>query len=1309
MAQRTQIRMGALSGTFGIVDGAISDQEAAIATGSIVADGLDDILSHMASSVKRLHGHTSFSANAAGTFYTDVLPSADDTLDLGSASAAWQDLHLEGDVLMTDAGKVSTAAGDLEIESAAGSVNINAAEAAADAIVMHAENASGGIDMSVNSTVVVSVDANSVDIAQPVNVDATTESTSTSSGALIVDGGVGIAKDLYVGDDLLVKSNSAVVTLGDDQAFTITHANSSNTATVTSGHKLAFGDAGDYISGDGTDLLLVGSADVKVTGDLVPSADDTYDLGTSSLAWQDLHMEGDVLMTDAGKVSTAAGDMTIESAAAGVTLDAATTVKIDSDSGDISFEDGGVAQLAIDMDGTAGEIIIQPKVASDDLVFKTQGGAEALRIEDDAAVDFGGGAGSSGVTITAAGQITADGRILVDDATDATSTTDGSLQTDGGLSVAKDVIVGNDAYLLSDSAVLGLGAGKDVNLTHDGSTGATLSAAGKMDVTAGAASVIKATVGALTLKAEQNHADGKVVLSGSSGADSVHIQSDATVGGALVVSGDLTVNGTTTTVASTVATIADPLIVLGQGNSTDTKDLGLVFVRSSNNMWMGFDESDDYFKVADVGSEDGTTSGNISSVTPTNMMVGKLAVDSSANYLDVTSSDLTATAGQDFVVDAARDVILDAAGNDVMFKANGTQFLKLTNNSGDVEIFNGVADKDILFKDLAGNEVFRMDGSAESLLMASSKRLQLGAAEEALYGDGTDIHFEVGANGDINIPADIGLTFGDDGERIEGDGTDLSVYGNIINLIPTTDVVLPNDKGIVFGGAGEKIEGDGSKLVIAAANLDLTLEAGGDVVLPQNIGMVFGDAAEKIEGNGSKLTIASSDAIDLTATTDVVLPSNVGMVFGDNGEKIEGNGQRLAIQSGVGMHLDAEGTIIIDSDNGIVTFEDGGVNHGAIAMTGGAYVIAANKTMVLSSSQGVVEYNDDGVSYLRILKSGNDTIISSSIDNGDIKFHADDDTEVFKIDGAEKAAIFGSGRKLCFADTGEFIEGNGTNLSIGSGGEIQLLAGTDITFDANGGDFVFADDSSVGMSIDIDAAAGDALFLDAGGAEIFRIDGSANSLLMAGTNRIDFNDDGTMINSAVNGSLNINADGTAVDAIDLRAASGGVKLDAGLDGSAVAIHLDSASGVTIAGGDQNDSVYFENSPIQLEAISAPSSTTGKLYNIGGALYWNGNAISDTSQKQVFKLAAAVNAGTNISGDANATTFNVSNIVTADHLKKVDVFVNGQMMVSGSEAERAASTADYHMIGTRAGGNDNAVELQFGFGLEPDDVVQVSVK
>ena len=80
------------------------------------------------------------------------------------------------------------------------------------------------------------------------------------------------------------------------------------------------------------------------------------------------------------------------------------------------------------------------------------------------------------MSLSSAGLLTVSGRIITDDATDATSTTDGSLQTDGGLSVAKDAIIGNDLYLLSDSAVLGLGAGKDATFTHDGTTGLTIAA-----------------------------------------------------------------------------------------------------------------------------------------------------------------------------------------------------------------------------------------------------------------------------------------------------------------------------------------------------------------------------------------------------------------------------------------------------------------------------------------------------------------------------------------------------------------------------------------------------------------------------------------------------------------------------------------------------------------------------------------------------------------------------------------------------------------------------------------------------------------
>jgi hypothetical protein len=134
--------------------------------------------------------------------------------------------------------------------------------------------------------------------------------------------------------------------------------------------------------------------------------------------------------------------------------------------GNYKFCDGGTEQLRIDTDTTAGEIIMQLKVDSDDFVFKQFDGTEVFRVEDDGSFDIAGGAGSSGVTVSAAGQLTADGRVIVDDATDATSTTDGSLQTDGGLSVAKDAVLGNDVKLLSDSAVLAFGADGDVTLTH---------------------------------------------------------------------------------------------------------------------------------------------------------------------------------------------------------------------------------------------------------------------------------------------------------------------------------------------------------------------------------------------------------------------------------------------------------------------------------------------------------------------------------------------------------------------------------------------------------------------------------------------------------------------------------------------------------------------------------------------------------------------------------------------------------------------------------------------------------------------------
>jgi len=86
------------------------------------------------------------------------------------------------------------------------------------------------------------------------------------------------------------------------------------------------------------------------TGHLIPASDDTYDLGSSSAAWQDLFLEGDISLTDAGSISTAAGALTIGSAAAiNITPTAGSAILLD---GTISI-DAGVVTGATSITSTA--------------------------------------------------------------------------------------------------------------------------------------------------------------------------------------------------------------------------------------------------------------------------------------------------------------------------------------------------------------------------------------------------------------------------------------------------------------------------------------------------------------------------------------------------------------------------------------------------------------------------------------------------------------------------------------------------------------------------------------------------------------------------------------------------------------------------------------------------------------------------------------------------------------------------------------------------------------------------------------------
>jgi len=73
------------------------------------------------------------------------------------------------------------------------------------------------------------------------------------------------------------------------------------------------------------------------------------------------------------------------------------------------------------------------------------------------------------------------------------------------------------------------------------------------------------------------------------------------------------------------------------------------------------------------------------------------------------SGALSIESGAAITLDAVGDIILDAAGNDIKFKDNGTEFLRIANSSSDA-IIRPVADtKDIIFQQRDGTEVARVE------------------------------------------------------------------------------------------------------------------------------------------------------------------------------------------------------------------------------------------------------------------------------------------------------------------------------------------------------------------------------------------------------------------------------------------------------------------------------------------------------------------------------------------------------------------------------------------------------------------------
>ena len=429
-----------------------------------------------------------YAANAHQIKLVDgaLVPVTDNDIDLGTSSLEFKDAFFDGTVT-ADAfagpltGNVTgnasgtaltvTQAAQSAITSLGTLTALTVDDVAVDGKVITMTGSSGDTFVTTvdanGATSLVTTDTAGAAAHLTITADGTVD--INSAGVLTLDGGAAINIEPAAGSAILLDGTISI------DAGVVTGATSITSTAFVGG---LTGNVTGNASGTALTVTQAAQSAITSLGTLTTLTVDNVIINGSTIG----HTGDTDLITVASGIVTVAGEVSL------TTLDIGGT-NVTTTAAEINLIDGGTAR------GTTA-------VATGDGILINDGGTMRMTNVDTVSTYFsshnvGGGnivttgalnsgtitsgfgnidTGSSTITTTGAvatGALTAGGILKTDDATDATSTTDGSLQTDGGLSVAKDVIAGNDVKLLSDGAIITMGANSEINLTHVHDTGIT--------------------------------------------------------------------------------------------------------------------------------------------------------------------------------------------------------------------------------------------------------------------------------------------------------------------------------------------------------------------------------------------------------------------------------------------------------------------------------------------------------------------------------------------------------------------------------------------------------------------------------------------------------------------------------------------------------------------------------------------------------------------------------------------------------------------------------------------------------------------
>jgi len=788
---------------------------------------------------------------------SSILPNNDDSFDLGSNSQRWKNgylsnLNLSGS-LFVDGGPIdlhsdtyiSASAGTFLDVDVTGAITINGesttAISSSGALSLNSET---GINIGTTTDKPIDIDASTLDIdaSGALTIDSST-TTLVSTGSIYVNSKASTLALSSSGDISVDSETSIKIGTEQDVLLDIHSArldlDATGKITIDSSHVdgIQIGTAIDRpfkvesstfdIDSSGA-ITINGESTTAISSSGALSIDSETGINIGTTSDKPIDIDSTTLDIDASSHITISG-----SGASNIDIDAGGNIRVDAGTGMFI---GTAQDVPIDIDASTFDVDASGAVNVDS--------TSTISLDGVGNSNFSTDAGNLTITNTSSGNMTLRSAGAVD--IDGES---GKVTIDGTSGI--DIGVASDTPIDIDSTTFDLDASG--NITLDSATGINVGTVN---------SGVPISIG--------------------------HTTSETTVNDNLTVTGNFTVNGTTTYVSSSNVTIGDRIIELNYlgatgnggiyvGDADGTTTSGSLLWDSTNDNWIAGPKDLEHKILLENGDSIISGSGTNNQITT---FTGTHGVDSSAN-LTFDGSNLRLTGTQEIT------------GN-----LSGS-------SSGSFKNIN-VAESQLIGNDLyVGGTIFHKDDTDTKIVLTDN-----------------NINITVGDTNTIAIvPSGIVVNEGAQNldVRIEGEADNKLFFTDASTSRIGVSTTTPTDKFHVYGTIKTENTASGAELI--------KLKYGGSTAAPEQIFIKKLSSGDGIKFDGFNGSGWTEDILSIEDT------GNIGINTNTPGEKLTINGNVSGSASGSFLNVNIADNLTVDgvvkterlnvtsSENILATFE----------------------------------------------------------------------------------------------------------------------------------------------------------------------------------------------------------------------------------------------------------------------------------------------------------------------------------------------------------------------------------------------------